>query len=88
MGRSCSGVVIEIGRNVTRFEIGDEVYLTSPYWAQGTTSEFMIGKEHRTALKPKRLGFEAAAGLPYAGGQAMIFMKQAGITEENALNKK
>lgn len=84
MGRGCSGVITEIGQSVTRFEIGDEVYMTAPFWAQGTISELYLAKEFRVAHKPKRIGFEGAAGLPYAGSLALNAVKVAGITKDNA----
>lgn len=88
MGRSCSGIVLEIGQNVKRFDIGDEIYLTSPFWAQGTISEYMVAKEYLISQKPTRIGFEGAAGLPYSGGQALTLLKQAGITQFNAQDKR
>lgn len=84
LGRGCSGVITEIGQSVTRFEIGDEVYMTAPFWAQGTISELYLAKEFRVAHKPKRIGFEGAAGLPYAGSLALNAVKVAGITKDNA----
>ncbi|GLV36384.1 hypothetical protein CBL_08875 [Carabus blaptoides fortunei] len=88
LGRSCSGIVLEIGQNVTKFDIGDEVYLSAPYWAQGTVSEFCVAKEFRVGHKPKRIGFEGAAGLPYVGSLALNAINMAGITKENVEGKR
>lgn len=88
LGRSCCGIIVEIGQNVTKFDIGDEVYLSTPYWAQGTVSEFCIAKEFRVGHKPKRIGFEGAAGLPYVGSLALNAINMAGITEENVSGKR
>lgn len=88
LGRGCSGIVLDIGRGVRRVDVGDEVYLSVPYYMQGTTSEITVAKEHRVSHKPKRIGFEYAAGLPYAGSQAMVYLQRAGITRENAIEKR
>lgn len=79
---------MEIGQSVKRLEIGDEVYLTTPFWSQGTTSEYMVAKEYLVSQKPSRIGFEGAAGLPYAGGHALTLLRAAGITQFNAQDKR
>lgn len=64
------------------------MYLTSPFWAPGTASEIIIAKENLVSHKPHRIGFEGSAGLPYAGGQALMLLKSAGINQLNAQEKR
>lgn len=67
LGNDCSGVVVEVGAQVTRFKVGDEVY-TRPHKDRiGTLAEFIAAKEAAVALKPKNISFEQAAGVPLVG---------------------
>src|SRR5699024_2571736 len=61
LGWDAAGVVSEIGKNVTDFKVGDEVF------ANGTYAEYVSVDEELVALKPKSISFEEAAAVPLAG---------------------
>ncbi|KAL0277783.1 UNVERIFIED_CONTAM: hypothetical protein PYX00_004947 [Menopon gallinae] len=84
LGRDCAGVVVEIGAKVTNFDIGDEVWLVSPFWCSGTLAEYVLTTEDMVAKKPSRLSFEAAASIPYAGCLAYDACKKAGIIDNSS----
>lgn len=88
MGRDCSGVIVDIGKKVERFEVGEEVWLTVPFWSQGTLCQTVLVHENRVAKKPKNVGFEGASSLPYAGSWALAVLSEAGIDSFNAQDKK
>ncbi|XP_044265444.1 reticulon-4-interacting protein 1, mitochondrial-like [Tribolium madens] len=88
LGRDCSGIITDIGSNVKRLEIGDEVWLTVPFWDEGTLSQSVIVPEFRIGRKPKNIGYEGACSLPYAGTVALNALKEVDISEENAQYKK
>ncbi|RZB89843.1 reticulon-4-interacting protein 1 -like, mitochondrial-like [Asbolus verrucosus] len=88
LGRDCSGIITDVGSNVKRLEVGDEVWLTVPFWYDGTLSQSVIIPEYRIGRKPKNIGFEGACSLPYAGSLAMNALKEIQITGENAQDKK
>lgn len=67
LGRDCAGIIVDIGQKVNKFEIGDEVWFTVPYWLPGTMAEYVVVKERHVARKPKGIGFEIATSIPYAG---------------------
>lgn len=67
MGSEGAGVVVAVGRDVTRFKPGDEVFTRLQKELIGSLAEYMIAKESTVALKPGRLSFEEAAGVPLAG---------------------
>ncbi len=67
LGLDASGVVVRIGRAVTRFSIGDEVFCSPTHRRSGTYAEFVAVDERAVAHKPKRLTHEEAAGIPLAG---------------------
>lgn len=84
LGRDCTGVVVEIGAEVSNFDIGDEVWLVSPFWRSGTLAEYVLATEDMVAKKPNRLSFEEAASIPYAGCLAYDACMKAGIIDNSS----
>jgi NADPH:quinone reductase-like Zn-dependent oxidoreductase len=66
-GVDLAGVVEAVGKNVTQFAPGDEVYGERG----GSLAEFLLGKEDRFAHKPANLTFEEAAAVPCAALTAL-----------------
>ena len=64
LGMEGSGIVKEIGTEVKKFEIGDEVTFGS--WGNGAFSEFVVVPENNAHLKPKILNFIEAASFQTA----------------------
>jgi NADPH:quinone reductase len=66
LGWDGAGVVDAVGRAVTRFSAGDEVYFCAGGWASvpGTYEEMKIVDERYLARKPERLSFAEAAAVP------------------------
>jgi NADPH:quinone reductase-like Zn-dependent oxidoreductase len=88
LGRDCTGIITDAGSNVKRLEVGDEVWLTVPFWYEGTLSQSVIVPEFRIGRKPKNIGFEGACSLPYAGTLALSALREIETTQENAQDKK
>jgi NADPH:quinone reductase-like Zn-dependent oxidoreductase len=63
-GHEFSGVVEAIGKHVSGFDIGDEVYGMNDWFADGATAEFCITVPQNIAPKPASLTHEAAATVP------------------------
>jgi NADPH:quinone reductase len=64
LGFDASGVVAEIGRDVTLFKPGDEVFYAGTIVRSGTNAEFHLVDERIVGHKPKKLTFAEAAALP------------------------
>jgi len=65
LGGNFSGVVKAVGKNVTSFKIGDEVYFAGHGFARnGANAEYTVVEHRIVALKPKSLDWEQAASLP------------------------
>ncbi|XP_046739785.1 reticulon-4-interacting protein 1 homolog, mitochondrial-like isoform X1 [Diprion similis] len=89
IGRDCAGIVVDIGPSVIDFDIGDEVYLAVPSWAQGTMAEYLVVSETVVARRPKLVNFDAAASLPYSGCLAWdAIVNESVIDEGNARGKR
>lgn len=68
-GMDLAGVVEAVGKNVTRFKPGDEVFGTSI--GAGAFAEYASIGEDKLALKPSNLSFEQAAALPVSALAAL-----------------
>jgi NADPH:quinone reductase-like Zn-dependent oxidoreductase len=57
-GHEFSGIVAAIGKDVTDFAVGDEVYGMNDWFADGATAEFCLTQPRNIALKPNSLTHE------------------------------
>jgi len=73
-GRDVAGTVEAVGRNVSAFKPGDEVYGI----ADGTFAERVSANAQHLALKPSNLTFEQAAAVPISGLTALHGIRDAG----------
>jgi NADPH:quinone reductase len=64
LGYDASGIVREVGPDVTLFGPGDEVFYAGVINRPGTNAEFHLVDERIVGRKPKSLGFAEAAALP------------------------
>jgi len=65
LGSDIAGRIEVIGKNVTRFKVGDEVYGDlSGQW--GGFAEYVCASEKALALKPSRMSYVDAAAIPQA----------------------
>lgn len=67
LGNDFSGVVTKVGKKVTRFKVGDEIYGRPRKSKIGTFAEYIAIHEDDIALKPRNLTFEEAASIPLVG---------------------
>jgi NADPH:quinone reductase-like Zn-dependent oxidoreductase len=66
LGWDLSGVVEELGRGVSRFKIGDEVYSVPDPTRNGAYADYIVVRESELALKPNSLHHIRAAAVPLA----------------------
>ena len=64
LGWDASGVVLEVGSDVTLFKPGDEVWYAGSIVRPGTNSELHLVDERIVGRKPKSLGHAQAAAMP------------------------
>lgn len=74
LGLDVAGTVTSMGVDVTRFQVGDEVF----GFGQGSFAEFTAAKEQKLALKPAGLSFAQAAVVPVSGVTALQALRDAG----------
>lgn len=73
-GRSFAGTVESVGKDVTEFEAGDEVYGTS----DSAFAQYTAARPDKLALKPASLTFEQAASLPVSAVTALQAVRDRG----------
>ena len=74
LGVDVAGQVDAIGRSVTRFKPGDAVFGV----CKGAFAEYTCASESKLAIKPDRISFEQAAGVPIAGLTALQGLRDHG----------
>jgi len=74
VGLDCAGVVESVGKDVTRFQPGDEVYGE----CRGSCAEYAVAKESAVAHKPHNLTFEQAAAVPTSACTALQGLRDHG----------
>lgn len=67
LGWDVAGIVVEVGKNVTKFNIGDKVFARPATTRQGTYAEFVPVDKHLLAKMPEKMSYEEAASIPLAG---------------------
>jgi len=79
MGMIASGEVEAVGRNVTKFKAGDQVFGMDGFRA-GTYAEIVCWPASTVlALKPSNLSFAEAAAIPYGGLLASFFLRKLDV---------
>ncbi len=76
-GLDVAGRVEEVGKDVNRFQPGDEVFGT----CDGSFAEYALAKEDDLVSKPAKLSFEQAAALPTSATTALRGLRDAGRVE-------
>ena len=67
LGSDLAGIVVEVGRRVTRFKPGDAVFASIFDLGIGALAEFAVVPESAAAPKPANLDFVQAASIPMVG---------------------
>jgi len=67
LGWDVAGTISEIGREVTDWKVGDEVFARPETTRFGTYAEFTLVDDHLLARKPAAISWEEAASVPLAG---------------------
>src|ERR687884_1439306 len=77
LGRDLAGVVEAVGKNVTRFRPGDEVFGIG----EGSFAEYALAREDKLAPRPENLTFEQAAVVAISGLTALQGLRDHGRVE-------
>lgn len=85
LGHEFSGVVEAVGKDVTKYQVGDEVFGTPTGLKSGAYTEYLCIPENRKkgvlSIKPKTLSFNEAAALPVGGMTALFLLNKAKLSK-------
>jgi NADPH:quinone reductase-like Zn-dependent oxidoreductase len=81
LGSDIAGRIEEVGKNVEKFQIGDEVFGDlSGDW--GGFAEYVCARENALALKPTSMTFNEAAAIPQAAMLAIQGLRDKGQIQQ------
>jgi len=87
LGMDFAGTVESVGKNVTNFSIGDEVYGCAGGLGdlQGTLAEYIAADSRLIAHKPKNITMREAAAIPLVGITAYEGLTRANVQKGNSV---
>lgn len=83
IGYDVAGVVEEVGSDVHKFKVGDEVYarLDTKGMKFGALAEYVVDDVSSFGFKPSNISFSEAAAVPLAGLTALQALRRGGVTK-------
>jgi NADPH:quinone reductase-like Zn-dependent oxidoreductase len=63
-GHDVAGIITQVGKNVRKFKVGDQVYSRPSDYHVGTFAEYIAVNEKDVAFKPKNISMNQAASIP------------------------
>src|SRR5207249_2725982 len=78
LGAEFAGTIEAVGRNVTRFRAGDEVF-GSPGFKFGAHAEYICVPEHAVAMKSGSQTHDEAAAVLFGAISALHFLRRAKV---------
>jgi NADPH:quinone reductase-like Zn-dependent oxidoreductase len=81
LGTELAGEIESVGKDVTKFKAGDQVFAYPGHHGGGNAQYTCIGEDSAVAIKPANLSYEEAAAVPFGGNTALYFLEQANIKD-------
>ena len=85
LGHELAGVIEAIGKDITKFKVGDQVFGTTTMLSGGSYAEYVClpeeWKHGVVDFKPKNLSFKEAAALPIGAMTALFLLEKANVSQ-------
>lgn len=79
LGSELAGEIVSVGRDVTNFKPGDEVFAMNSMTMGGYAEYKALHHKAAIAIKPSNLSYEEAAALSFGGTTAIYFLNKAKV---------
>ena len=79
LGHEFSGVVEHVGKHVTRFKKGDEIFGSTGDNAGAHAEYIVVNENENLSLKPQNISHTEAAAIPVGALTALFFLRKANI---------
>ena len=85
LGTELAGVIESVGKNVTKFKVGDQVFAFTDL-SMGSHAQYKCMPENGLVThKPKNLKLEEAAALSFGGTTALCYLKRAKLKKGESI---
>lgn len=79
LGGSLSGEIEAIGKSVTRFKKGDQIFASTGRKMSAHAEYATLAEDGLIAFKPQNCSYEEVASIPFGDGTSFYFLKKANI---------
>jgi 2-desacetyl-2-hydroxyethyl bacteriochlorophyllide A dehydrogenase len=79
LGQELAGEVVEVGNEVTKFNVGDKVFGSTDFFMGAYAQYKCLPEKGVAAIKPTNMSYEEAASIPLGGTNALHFLKEGNL---------
>jgi NADPH:quinone reductase-like Zn-dependent oxidoreductase len=79
LGVELAGEVVEVGKNVTQFKKGDQLFAMTGMKFGGYAEYICLSEKGTMAIKPENITYEEAASISFGGTTALHFFRKGRI---------